>query len=333
MSARLIGLVLASFAVIIGLLILVGVAPATALESLVRGAFGSARNLSMTLRETTPLLLAGVAVFLALRAGLFNIGVEGQFLVGAMSGAWAGLAIGGPLGVVAAIVAGVLAGALWAYPAGAIKAYRGGHEVISTIMLNWVALLFTRWVVAGPLKAQGQQSATTANLTDATRLPALTVAERLDLNVALVLGIALTAALAWWLRRTVAGYELSATGANPTAAKFSGVRVPQVTVRAMLASGAIAGLAGAAHVLAYEGRFYQGFSPGYGFDALGVALLAGSSPWGIVPSALLFGALNQGSTSLGIMGVPKSISGVLLGLLIIAFAAYRYRNAKQGETP
>lgn len=333
MSVRLIALVLASFVVIIGLLMLVGVAPPTALEALVRGAFGSARNLSMTLRETTPLLLAGVAVFLALRAGLFNIGVEGQFLVGAMAGAWAGLAIGGPLGVIAAIVAGVLAGALWAYPAGAIKAYRGGHEVISTIMLNWVALLMTRWAVAGPLKAPGQQSATTANLTDATRLPALTLAPRLDLNVALVMGIALTAALAWWLRRTVAGYELSATGANPTAAKFAGVRVPVVTVRAMLASGAISGLAGAAHVLAYEGRFYQGFSPGYGFDALGVALLAGSSPWGIVPSALLFGALNQGSTSLGIMGVPKSISGVLLGLLIIAFAAYRYRNARQGETP
>lgn len=333
MSLRLIGLILASFAVIIGLLMLVGAAPADALTTLVRGSFGSGRNLSMTLRETTPLLLAGVAVFLALRAGLFNIGVEGQFLVGAMAGAWAGLAVGGPLGVLLAVLAGGLAGAVWAYPAGAIKAYRGGHEVISTIMLNWVALLMTRWAVAGPLKAPGQQSATTANLSEATRLPSISLAPRLEVNVALAIGIALAAALAWWLRRTVAGYELSATGANPTAAKFAGVRVPIVTVRAMLASGAIAGFAGAAHVLAYEGRFYQGFSPGYGFDALGVALLAGTSPWGIVPSAFLFGALNQGSTSLGIMGVPKSISGVLLGLLIIAFAAYRYRNAKQGETP
>jgi simple sugar transport system permease protein len=333
MSLRLIALVLASFLLIVGALKLAGVAPSDAFLTLLHGSFGSPRNVAGTLRETTPLLIAGVAVFLALRAGLFNIGVEGQFLVGAMMGAWAGLAIGGPVGMVAALVVGAVAGALWAFPAGWIRAYRGGHEVISTIMLNWVALLLTRWAVAGPLQDPGQQSPQTKILDPSTRLPMIGIGPGAEVNVAIGIGILATVCLVWWLRRTVAGYELTATGANPTAARFAGVRVPGVTVRAMLASGGLSGLAGSAHVLAYEGRFYQGFSPGYGFDALGVALLAGSSPWGLLPASLLFGALNQGSTRLGVMGVPKAITVLLLGLLIIAFAAYRYRKARQGESP
>lgn len=326
MSFRVIALVLGCFAVVVAALIAAGVAPPEAAAELVKGSLGSPRAIGNTLRETTPLLLAGLAVFVALRAGLFNIGVEGQFVLGAMSAVVVGLRLPGPLGVALGIMVGAAVGALWAFPAGWIKAYRGGHEVITTIMLNSLALLLSGWLVSGPIRnPEAGGSPTTRILAEDTRLPNL-LDQPLRVNLALVLGLLAIAGFAWWLRRTVAGYELRAVGANPTAAAVAGVNVRNVTVRAMSASGALAGLAGAMHALAYEGRFFNGFSPGYGFDSLGVALLAGSSPWGIVPSALAFGALKQGSVILGTLGVPRGISGVLLGLLIIAFAAVRYRR-------
>lgn len=328
MNWKIILLVLASFALVVVALIAAQTAPLEVGKELVRGSLGSKGAINGTLREMTPLLIAGIGVYLALRAGLFNIGIEGQFLLGAIASAFVGLHVGGVLGVVLAILAGCAAGALWAWPAGWIKAYRGGHEVITTIMLNNVALALTAGLVAGPLKDPGQESPTTANLPLDTRLPSLVSSPPLQLNLALILGVILLVAFAFWLKRTVAGYELSAVGANAIAAKVAGVDVRKVTVRAMLVSGSIGGLAGACQVLAYEGRFYANFSPGYGFDALGVALLAGSSPWGMLASSFLFGALAKGTTVVQLLGVPKGISSVLLGLLIICFGAVRYRRAK-----
>lgn len=327
MSGRLIALILVSFLLVIGALVLAGVMPLDAL-SVLGETFRQKGAWARTLRETTPLLIAGVAVFLGLRAGLFNIGVEGQFLLGAVAAAFVGLSVPGPIGVFLAVIAGSISGAIWAWPAGWIKAYRGGHEVITTIMLNNVAAFFTTWLVAGPLKAPNQESTTTATLPVGTRLPSLYSSPPFFLNVALVLAVLMVIALAIWLKRTVAGYELSATGANPVAAAVAGVNVKRTTVRAMAASGAIGGLAGACQVLAYEWRFYEGFSPGYGFDALGVALLAGATPWGLLPASVLFGLMTTGSTALAANGVPRGLNGVLLGLLIIGFAAYRYRRKR-----
>ncbi len=300
--------------------------PGGATMTLLKGSFGSARAISGTLRETTPLLMLGVAVFLALRAGLFNIGAEGQFLVGAMVTAAVTLKIGGPIGVGVGLVAGAIAGALWAWPAGAIRAYRGGHEVITTIMLNNVAIFLTRALVAGPLKDPGQSSPTTASLADGSKLPMIVDTGRFTLNPALLFGIVAVILLVRFFSRRVAGYELRAVGANARAAEFAGIDVKRLQVRAMMTSGAIAALAGGLQVLAYEHRFYSDFSPGYGFDALGVALLAGTSPLGLIPSALAFGALHQGSVALSLDGVPKSITTILLGLLIIVFGALRYRK-------
>ncbi|MCA1997449.1 MAG: ABC transporter permease [Armatimonadetes bacterium] len=311
---------------VVGALVLSGVPPMEALAELARGAFGSKSAWAGTLRETTPLLLAGLAVFLALRAGLFNIGVEGQLVVGAMASVAVCLAVPGVAGVVLGTLAGVAAGALWALPAGLIKAYRNGHEVITTIMLNGVANFLSTALVAGPLKDPSQQSPTTRLLDASTRLPDVYAAPPFRVNLGLVVGLLLIAATAWWLRRTVAGFELRATGANLRAAEFAGVPVRRVMLWSMVASGAIGGLAGAVQALAYEGRFYAGFSPGYGFDSLGVAILAGASPFGLLPSALAFGALAKGSTSIQILGVPKGLSYVILGLLIVVFAVVRYRK-------
>ena len=328
MNGRLVALVVGAVLVLLGALALGHVGPLTAATALLKGSLGSARGISASLANTTPLLLAGVAVFLALRAGLFNIGAEGQFLVGALACTAAALRFPGLPGILLGTLLAVVAGALWAFPAGAIKAYRGGHEVITTIMLNNVAIYLTDYLVGGPLRAPGGDT-TTASVSPASRLPELVHRGAFSVNVALLVALLLTVALAWWLRRTVAGYELRAVGANPTAARNAGVDPRRTTVRAMLASGAIAGFAGAVQVLAYEGRFYTGFSPGYGFDALGVALLAGEAALALIPAAFLFGALAKGGLALQIEGVPKGITGVTIALLILLAAAIRSRGVKK----
>jgi len=328
MSYKVILLVLGLFGLVFAALLSAGVIPLEAASEMLRGSLGTKGAINGTLRETTPLLIAGAGVYLALRVGLFNIGIEGQFLLGALTAAAVGLTVHGPFGVLLAVIAASVAGALWAWPAGWIRAYRGGHEVITTIMLNNVALALTGGLVAGPLKDPGQQSPTTLSLSADTRFPDLISLPPLNVSLALLVGVLLVAAVAVWFSKTVSGYEWSAIGANPRAAEVAGVDVRRVMVRAMTVSGAIGGLAGACQVLAYEGRFYAGFSPGYGFDALGVALLAGSAPWGILFSGLLFGVLSKGTTVLQLTGVPKGLSGILLGVLIIGFGAVRYQERK-----
>jgi len=302
--------------------------PIGAAKVLAQGSFGSESAINGTLRQTMPLLLAGLAVFLSLRAGLFNIGVEGQLVVGALAAAVIALKFPGPVGIVLAVVGSCAAGALWAVPAGIIRAYRNGHEVITTIMLNSVATFLTSYLVESPFKAPGQQEPTTTSLPASSQLPPLLTLGSLTVSTGLVLGIVMTVALFFWLRRSVSGFELQAAGANPRAALFAGVQPKRVIVRAMAASGAIAGFAGCMQVLCTEGRFYSGFSPGYGFDALGVALLAGGNALGVLPASLLFGALAKGGTALQIEGVPKGITTVILGLLIVVAAAFRYRTVK-----
>lgn len=313
---------------IVGAFLFAKVSPAVALSTLASSAFGTPQGFSKTLEETTPLLIAGIAVFVALKAGLFNIGVEGQLLVGAFAAAVAGQHAKGPLGIVACALVGMASGMLWALPAGLIKALRNGHEVITTIMLNNIALLATQYLAGGPFKDPTSQSARTVPIDPSVSLPSIKLTPQLAVSPALIVGLVLVVGIAVWLFRTVSGYELRATGANPTAAKFAGVNAKKVIVYSMAASGALGGLAGALQVLAFKGQFYDGFSPGYGFTGLGVALLAGGSPVGLLPSALLFGALAKGATSMqSLLGVPKGITYVVMGLLIVTYAVVRYRKA------
>ncbi len=320
-------LIAASILVVFGALVLAGAPPGQTLADLVKGSLGSARAITGTLREVTPLLISGVAVFLALKAGLFNIGVEGQFTVGGLACAAVAIRNPGAAGMVGGILAGAIAGGLWALPAAAIKAYQGGHEVITTIMLNNVAGLLTTAVVAGPLKAPDSESPTTSLVAKATFLPDLVQVGDLTISSGLLLGLLLAGWMWWWLSRTVAGYELRVVGANPTAAEFAGINRKAVIMKAMLWSGTIGGFAGAVQVLAFEHRFYPSLSSGYGFDALGVALLGGATPAGMLPSSLLFGVLNKGGTSIQVLDqVPRGITSVILGLLIVIAGAIRYRK-------
>lgn len=326
MKVKLIILIVAAVAVIGAAVVMAGASPIEAARTLVQGSLGSPRAISGTLREATPLLITGLAVFIALRAGLFNIGVEGQFVLGAFAAAVVGLQVGGVAGMVLGVAVGMVAGALWALPAAWIRAYRNGHEVITTIMLNNIAGFLATALVAGPFRDPKQGSPSTAILPG--RIMNV-VTGQLQVNLALVLGLVLIAVAAIWFKRTVAGYELEAVGQNARAARFAGIRSERVTMRAMLASGAIAGLGGAFQVLAYEGRFYSSFSPGYGFDGLGIALLAGSNPLGVIPGAILFGILAKGGVSLGIAGIPKGITTVVIGFVILIAAAVRYREVKK----
>lgn len=295
-----------------------------AITTIFTGSLGNATKISGTLKETTPLLILGASVYLALKAGLFNIGAEGQYLVGACFGSFAMIAIGGPVGVAVGCVVGMITGALWAFPAGIIKAYRNGHEVITTIMLNAIAINLTKALVAGPFKGKDQLTPSTSVMPIQTQLTPLFTIGKLEVPQAFVIGILVVVALSYWLNKTVAGYELKATGANPTAAQFAGVKTKQVTVKAMLMSGALAGLAGSLQVAQFEHRFYDGFATGYGFDALGVALLSGSNPLFLLLSSFFFGVLNKGGTALAILGINKGITMVVLAVVIVMFAAVRY---------
>ncbi len=299
-----------------------------AVSTIFTGSLGDAGKISGTIKEITPLLILGSAVYLALKAGLFNIGAEGQYTVGACFASLTMISIGGPLGVAVGCLVGVITGALWALPAGLIKAYRNGHEVITTIMLNAIALNLTKALVAGPFKGKDQLTPSTSVMPLQSQLTPLMKIGNLEIPQSFVVGIACVLVLAYWLNKSVSGYELKATGANATAAKFAGVRTRQVTVKAMLLSGGLSGLAGALQVAQFEHRFYDGFSTGYGFDALGVALLAGSNPFCLILSSAFFGVLNKGGTALAILGINKGITTVILAAVILMFAAVRY--AKKG---
>lgn len=305
-------------------LLLSGSPPAQSLWMIFQNSVTTPAGWRETLKEMTPLLVAGLAIFIALRAGLFNIGAEGQIMMGAAASVGVALALTGPLGILLSIFAGVVAGALWALPAVLIKVYRGGHEVISTIMLNSIAGLLCLWLVKGPLRDKAQQSTTTALIDSSTYLPDLYRNGPFRLNLAWVIAAIVVVLAGLWLKKTISGFELQATGDGERAAQFAGVDTRRTMIKAMTLSGGLSGLAGSLLVLGYEHRFFSDFSSGYGFDALGVAFLAGRSVPGIFGASLMFAVINKGVTSLP--GVSKGLTGIVLGLLILVFAAWRSRR-------
>ncbi len=294
---------------------------------MLEGAFGGAAALGETGVRAAVLICTGLSVGLAYAAGLFNVGAEGQFIAGALAAAVAGsaLSLPAPLHLAACLSAAAAAGALPALLAGWLKARRGVHEVISTILLNWVVIhLVQGWLVPGPLHAPGagpQASiAGTAQIFATAEMPRLASAlgSRLDLGLPLALGLALATSLL--LRRTVLGFELRATGANPEAARIASIPVAQRLVLAMGLAGALAGIGGALLILGTEHRFPGVFRTGYGFDGIGVALVGGGAPAGIVAAGAFFGALRAGSTRLQLVGIHPSFAELIQGLAVLFVA-------------
>ncbi|HVE78307.1 MAG TPA: ABC transporter permease [Gemmatimonadaceae bacterium] len=299
-------------------------APA-ALAALWRGSVGTPDALaSATLVRAVPLLLAGLAVALAFRAGVLNVGAEGQLLAGAAAAASLGIAAGDGLGraaPIALLLAAAAAGASWAAPAAWLRARFGALEVISTIMLNFVALHLVGFLVRGPLQEPLRIYPQSDVLPEVARLPAVVPGTRLHLGLLLAIAAAL---VVWWvLARTAAGFRVRVAGANPhAAASAGGVDVRRVTTRAFLASGALAGLAGGVEVMGVTYALYENLSPGYGYTAIAVALLARLHPLGVVGTAVLFGALEAGATAMQRdAGVPSTVAAVVAAAIVLAVVA------------
>lgn len=284
------------------------------------------RPLGESATKATLLTLTGLSVAVAFRVGLFNIGAQGQLVVGALAAAVVGakVELPGVLHVPLALGAAGVAGALWALGPALLKRHRGVHEVISTIMLNWVALsLVENWLVTGPLRAStsGDNSiAGTDQVLESAALPRL-LGDSSRLNGGLVLALLATVGLWLWLGRFVGGFGWRMVGANPDAARASGVNVGRAIVSAMLVSGALAGLAGAVLILGTEQRYPATIGAPYGFDGIAMALIGNGHPLGVLASSVLFGALRAGGTRMQLFGVHKSFPELIQGLALLLVAA------------
>jgi general nucleoside transport system permease protein len=324
-----------SLAVLATALHLAGYDAGKALGALWRGSFGTMNAfVSATLVRTTPLLLAGLGIALAFRAGIWNIGAEGQLLAGAAATTALGLIPTELPRIVllpAVLLTGAFAGAFWASIAEVLRRRRGVLEVISTIMLNFVALHLVGALVHGPLQEPLGIYPQSALIADAARLPRLLPGTRLHAGFALAVVIA--PLLWWWLRATAAGFRLRAAGANPNAATITGrIDVPRVVGLAFIASGALAGLAGAVEVSGVTFALYENPSAGYGYTAIVVALLGRLDPLAIVPSALLFGALESGALAMQReAGVPSVVVTAIEAVLILSVLLADRRRATQAE--
>ncbi len=334
-------------AVVLGGIIILSVGgnPLLAYSGMLEGSLGSKKALSETAVWASPYIFAGLAVALAFKGGLFNIGAEGQLAVGAVFSALIGYALPGWLGfeipafihVTLAILIGMITGGIWAGIVGALKAYTGGHEVINTIMMNYIALNTTSFLLNGVMKDHSptNASARTPLIAEGARLPVMFEGLRIHWGFVLAL---LVAFLIWWiLNKTTLGFEIRTVGLNPDAAKYAGINVKRTIIITMMLSGMLAGLAGAIEVTGLNYRHELGFSIGYGYDAIAIALLGKSHPLGIVLASLLFAIMRNGATRMQFLTqLPVDLISMLQALILLFVAAdaivrYIYRIKAKGE--
>ncbi len=299
-----------------------GVGPFSAYFSLLKGSFGDLNAIGRTLEKTTPLVLGGLAVAFAFKAGLFNIGAQGQLLFGALVSALVGFGVKGLPAVChipLALLAGALAGALYAAIQGALKAYTGAHEVITGIMLNYVAINLTDFLSSSPFRdpAPGNIIARTPLILESSRIPS---AGGVPLGFMLAV---LGAVAVWWIiKHTTVGFEVQTVGRNSDAARYAGIRVSRMVILVMALSGFLAGLGGAIETQAIVYRFQPGFNVGLGFEGITIALLARTHPIGVIPAALMVGAMKAGASQMQFeTGVSMEIIDVILALMLFWVAA------------
>ena len=323
--------VLAAF-VVGGLFVLaIGGSPFETFRLLLGSAFSWPDGIGYTLFLATPLIFTGLAVAVAFRAGLLNIGAEGQLYVGAFATAWVGI-VGGSLPgfilVPLCMLAAIVAGAVWGAIPGLLKARFGSHEVINTIMMNFVAVSIVSYLTQYHYRTPGDAILETASIGPNARIARLGrfvpgLPERIPLNLAFVLALVACALVYLFLQYTKWGYEIRATGANPSAAEYGGISVRRQIVLAMAISGGLAGMVGINEVLGYRYRYYDGFSDNYGFTGIAVALLGRNHPVGGVFAALLFGVLMRGGIPVDAFTehVTKDIVQILQATIILFVAA------------
>ena len=305
-----------------------GYNPLVAFREIFTGAFGNRYALAETLVKTTPLIFTGLSVAVAAQAGLFNIGAEGQLLVGALAAAMvASFELGLPAVVHAtlALLAAAVFGGLWGGIAGFIKQRFGAHEVIVTIMMNYIAFLFTSYLVNYPWKAEGMVPQTNPVVASAA-LP--NIIRGSQLSVGLFVAIAVVVVISILFKSTILGYEMKAVGYNPQASATGGIRTALMGTLSMILAGAVAGIGGGVEILGVHGRFIQGFSPGFGYDGVAVSVLVNSNPALVPISSVLFGILRAGGAYLERnTKIPGDFTTVIQGLVIFFVAAPRIFEA------
>jgi general nucleoside transport system permease protein len=335
-------------------------AVATSYVALFEGAFGNPARIILALESgssaeirkafypffeslvaSTPYIFGGLAVALGFRAGLFNIGVEGQIFIGAIFAAYAGYSftnLPAIIHVPFAFLAGVLGGGIWGFIPGWLKAKTGGHEVINTIMMNYIAFRLSDWLLTGPMKRPGTPNPVSPTISDAAKLYRF-FGEPIRFHLGFFIALFVAWLVYWFLFKTKWGFDLRAVGSNPRAARYAGMAVPLTIMLAMSLSGGLAGMAGANEVLGVNYNLAMAFSSGYGFDSIALALLGKSHPLGVVLASLLFGALRNGATNMQLKaGIPIDIISVLQAFILVFIAApaiirtiYRLKAPAYGE--
>jgi simple sugar transport system permease protein len=314
--------------------------PIKAYLALIDGAVGIPPNLNAivgTLVASAPLVLGGLSVAFGFKAGLFNIGAQGQFLLGAIGCVAAAVAVSGQPSIIAipiAVAGGVIAGGLWGFIPGILKALSGAHEVVTTIMLNYVAISLFAAIVAGPLAVPGAPSPISPDVGNSA-YPLLIGRNG---HLGLLVALAMVGVVSWLLYRTTFGFEVRTAGANPEAARYAGMRPRTLIVITMTICGALAGLAGTGDVLGVQHHVTSSYGTTVGFDSIAVALLGRSNPVGVLFSALLFGAMRSGASLMQISaGIPAQLVDVLQATILLFLVAtpvlqrvFRIRGAKTG---
>jgi len=304
------------------ILLATGYSPIEAYGAMFIGSFGDITSIGLTFSKATPIIFTALAFLFAFKSGLFNIGAEGQLLIGGFAAALVGISFNNLpsfIHVPLALLAAALAGGLWGLIPAVLKVWFGAHEVITSMMLSYVALNFTSYLVNYPFKAPGWVPQTIPVFATAELSRLLQASQ---VSVAVILAFLLIV-LTWYiLQKTSFGYEIRAIGLNSSVAENAGINVKRGMIFAFIISGAMAGLGGAGEVLGVHRRFIDGFSPGYGWDGLAVALVGGLHPVGVLLAAILFGALRSGGMTMSrTVGVPLDIIFLIQALVIFYVAA------------
>jgi simple sugar transport system permease protein len=303
-------------------MLVAGYDPMLGFRSLFEGAFGSGSNTAATLNLATPLLLSGVGAAIAFRAGVFNIGQEGQIAIGGMAAAYVALRMPGLdavpsfAAILLCVVVGAIVGAAWASLTTLARLFAGANEVIVSLLLSFVAVLITSYVVSGPLFLEGAGFPQSEPLQAELWLPVLGATKQLHIGIF----IAMTIAVAFWgmLRFTRAGYKLRVIGESAKSADYSKVSFKKQFALAMIISGALAGIGGAFEVFGSQHKLIFGFSAGFGFTSLAVALLAGLNPMACIATAILFASISNGGVQMQqVAGVPAALTSVMQGVIIL----------------
>ena len=311
-------------------ILIAGVNPLDAYRSVLVGAFGNLSVFGETLAKTTPLILCGLAIVVSFRTKVFNIGAEGQLYMGALAATIVALALPGISSVLLIpllFIVGFSAGAFWGFIPGVLKSKLRVNEVVTTMMLNFIATFFVSYMVSGPIKEPGATNNWTSQLPFSARLPTIISGTRIHLGV--LIAILCSFLVYIILRKTVWGYQAEVVGSSRKAALYGGIDPSRKIISVMLLSGGLAGLAGMIEISGVIHRLIDGFSPGYGFMAIAVAMLAKLNPVGVTLSALLFGTLIVGGGAMQrATGIPIALVSVIMGLVVLLVLASEYYRSR-----